>query len=126
MPEMLTDLIAARVLELFEAHAVAGDWCVTFTANGDEDVWVQVTADVVNVSYPRSTEPAATFGKLGRNPRVLAWEAGKFATLQIDEAGDAAAIAAFVDWIFVALHGLTPDAYGIETEMVNLDAEGDG
>jgi len=68
-------------------------------------MWVQVTIDAGNASYPHQSDPADFVDGIKLNfPlcfKLLAWEAGLYATFGYDkEEINTRELAGFVDWYF--------------------------
>lgn len=117
-------VIRPSICELFAAAAQGnGNLCVTFTANGLPDVWLQVTAESVNFAYPHPEEPQAFLTQKGVViPSSLTWdafEAGLYATLA-HKCTDPVTVASLTDQILTAIHGLDTDQYEIDVEMEYL------
>ncbi len=100
----LRDVLAAETTD-------EGDLCATIVADRDEDRWVQVLGDSLNVAYPSSDDPARRLVPLlaAKVPVTLeTWEAGTYATLRLGSL-ELEAVAGAVDAVFTELLGRSAD-----------------
>lgn len=122
---MGADLIPAirpALKELLEGNRKQGDWCAEFTVGEDPSLWIQVIPDAVNFSYPFQDEPLARLKTLGialiPGTEVVAFEAGKYATLSIG-AFDLEQVTRFVDALLTQFYLVSHDA-PLDVRLVDL------
>ncbi|HZF10263.1 MAG TPA: hypothetical protein VFE33_15850 [Thermoanaerobaculia bacterium] len=120
---MGADQIAEIAPGLREALAGGPDTCVTFEVTGDPEKWVQFLDGTVNAAYPRETPPVlehllpATSPDL--EPRLLGWEARKYATLKIPGA-DTRFLASWIDRYFVCILDCEAGGYDVDVTIEML------
>ncbi len=122
---MGADLISAirpALKELLDGSRKEGDWCAEFAFGEDPSTWIQVIPDAANFSYPFQDEPLSRLQALGialiPGTEVVAFEAGKFATLSIG-AFDLEQVTRFVDALLTRFYLMSDDA-PLDVRLVDL------
>jgi hypothetical protein len=112
--------LVREVLNAANKEATGSEWCATFEVVGNSAAWAQVTASVINVSYPHRDEPYKRLeGILSRLPdaHIVSWEPGQYATFSYGPA-TAMVIAQVVDEALTLLFQL-PD-YSVDSRVERL------
>ncbi len=118
---MNADQIAEIRPALREAIDGAPDSCVTFEAEGDQEKWLQVVDLTINAGYPHSDDPELRLKTLPEvsGLSITAWEAQKFATLEVTE-WDVTSLAEWIDAYFVAVLGCEAGGYHVDVTYEKL------
>lgn len=101
---------------LREVSAGPPDTCATLEVDGDAHRWIQVVGRTINCAYPHGDEPEGRVQRLRLPPiraELISWEAGKFATFEVDEM-DLDAVAEWIDAYFVRVIGRTDGEYHLD------------
>lgn len=122
-----TAAIRPALREIFDAvereEEDAEGLCFTFRVPKCSNVWVQVTHDSVNAAYPRSGDPMEFLRDSGlplvSDLKLNSWKPDVYATWSFSSCS-VAALAEFIDQLFVALHALPPEDYEIDVECEHL------
>jgi hypothetical protein len=120
MGQRQQEAIATAITELMTSGESGEMLCCTLEAQSasGEAVAIQVMQDSVNITpYPHDDDPlnrleqcGATEGVDNVDLELVDWEAGKFATIGIDEL-EVADVARLVDQIFTRLLGCNDSTY---------------
>jgi hypothetical protein len=120
MGQRQQEAIATAITELMTSGESGEMLCCTLEAGSTsgEAVAIQVMQDSVNITpYPHDDDPLdrleqcrATEGVDDVDLELVDWEAGKFATIGIDEL-EVAVVARLVDQIFTRLLGCNDSTY---------------
>ncbi|MEZ4223344.1 MAG: hypothetical protein R3B13_20530 [Polyangiaceae bacterium] len=123
---MGADQIAELAPAILEVASAAADeaWCATFTINGDDAVWVQVTRHEINFSYPFEVDPSQWLTALeveGADVlELLVWEPRRYATLAGVDELTPKVVARVVDAIVTGILD-APTGYTLGVELMCLD-----
>ncbi len=112
--------IRPYALEILEAHAEE-NWCATFEANENSELWVQLLQGSINASYPYADDPLLRLGRHGLAEQVeemIAFEANAYATFTLKEASVTSS-AGFVDAWFSAILEAGDD-YTLDVQLEDL------
>lgn len=123
----MSSSIVRKCLREAIAHAEDGDrhHCITLEARRDDTLWVQLTWEYLNLSYPSDDEPAAVLARHGialpSGVTLERWEPKKFATFE-HPAEPENAIAEFVEEYFEKVLHLVPSEFTLKMERESLRA----
>jgi hypothetical protein len=118
------------IREVYDA-SLEGRWlCAEMAHEKNESVWVQVTAEYINMAYPFTDDPTDRLEATaveGRETLTLDhWEAGVYATFTYEGSASSHDVAVLVDRLFVGVLGLpSSEAYPLATSVFELPIDED-
>lgn len=119
---MNADQIAEIRPAIREAIEGAPDICVTLEIEGEPKKWMQIVDRTINAAYPHGDVPDGRVKCLGSAhllTKVVAWEAGKFATFEFVELSTTL-LAPWIDGYFVDVLNCDPGRYHINVSCQQL------
>jgi hypothetical protein len=124
--DRLAEIVPA-IREVIEGVAEGRSLCATLEVNGNPDSWVQVTPGAINIAYPLHEDPSSLPKRLRLGPpgalNLVEWEAGAFATFNIDAPLSIREIARIVDEMFESVLGCKGQNYSVHVEIIVLASE---